>query len=71
MGGHGALISHFKNPGQYTSVSAFAPICNPTAVPWGEKAFKVGSASTSIVGSVIIEFLPDHLKVVGWFVGSS
>jgi len=40
MGGHGALISHFKNPGQYTSVSAFAPICNPTAVPWGEKAFK-------------------------------
>ena len=27
MGGHGALISHLKNPGVYTSVSAFAPIC--------------------------------------------
>ncbi|XP_023326261.1 alcohol dehydrogenase class-3 [Eurytemora carolleeae] len=39
MGGHGALICHLKNPGKYTSVSAFAPICNPTAVPWGEKAF--------------------------------
>ena len=39
MGGHGALISHLKNPGKYTSVSAFAPICNPTKCPWGEKAF--------------------------------
>ena len=24
----------------YRSVSAFAPICNPAAVPWGDKAFK-------------------------------
>eukprot|EP00092_Neocalanus_flemingeri_P019477 GFUD01021100.1.p1 GENE.GFUD01021100.1~~GFUD01021100.1.p1 ORF type:complete len:684 (+),score=163.53 GFUD01021100.1:234-2285(+) len=39
MGGHGALIAHLKNPGVYTSVSAFAPACNPTAVPWGEKVF--------------------------------
>ena len=39
MGGHGALISHLKNPGKYTSVSAFSPICNPTKCPWGEKAF--------------------------------
>merc|ERR1711963_436238 len=39
MGGHGALISHLKNPGVYTSVSAFAPICNPTKCPWGDKAF--------------------------------
>ena len=39
MGGHGALISHLKNPGRYASVSAFAPICNPTQVPWGVKAF--------------------------------
>ena len=28
-----------KNPGQFTSVSAFAPIVNPTQVPWGQKAF--------------------------------
>ncbi len=40
MGGHGALICHLKNPGAYTSVSAFSPICNPTQCPWGEKAFK-------------------------------
>ena len=46
MGGHGALISHLKNPGKYTSVSAFAPISNPTKCAWGEKAF------TGYLGSV-------------------
>jgi len=40
MGGHGALTLFLKNPGMYKSVSAFAPICNPSACPWGEKAFK-------------------------------
>lgn len=39
MRGHGALIMALKNPGKYTSVSAFAPIVNPTQVPWGQKAF--------------------------------
>ena len=39
MGGHGALICALKNPGLYQSVSAFAPIVNPTQCPWGEKAF--------------------------------
>jgi len=39
MGGHGALICSLKNPGLYKSVSAFAPICNPIACPWGQKAF--------------------------------
>lgn len=38
MGGHGALIMALKNPGRYTSVSAFAPIVNPCQVPWGQKA---------------------------------
>ncbi len=38
MGGHGALICALKNPGRYTSVSAFAPITNPSNCPWGEKA---------------------------------
>ncbi len=38
MGGHGALICALKNPGRYTSVSAFAPISNPSNCPWGEKA---------------------------------
>ena len=40
MGGHGALICSLKNPSLYTSVSAFAPINNPIAVPWGQKALK-------------------------------
>lgn len=39
MGGHGALICALKNPGQYKSVSAFAPISNPVSCPWGLKAF--------------------------------
>jgi len=40
MGGHGALTLFLKNPSKYKSVSAFAPICNPTECPWGKKAFK-------------------------------
>ena len=40
MGGHGALTLFLKNPGKYKSVSAFAPITNPSKCPWGEKAFK-------------------------------
>ncbi len=39
MGGHGALISALRQPELWQSVSALAPICNPVAVPWGEKAF--------------------------------
>jgi S-formylglutathione hydrolase len=39
MGGHGALICYLKNPGKYLSVSAFAPICNPSNCGWGQKAF--------------------------------
>jgi S-formylglutathione hydrolase len=39
MGGHGALTLALRHPQLYRSVSAFAPICAPTEVPWGEKAF--------------------------------
>ena len=39
MGGHGALICALKNPQQYLSVSAFAPIAAPIQCPWGEKLF--------------------------------
>jgi S-formylglutathione hydrolase len=38
MGGHGALVIALRNPAQYRSVSAFAPISSPTRCPWGEKA---------------------------------
>lgn len=40
MGGHGALTLALRHPGQYASVSAFAPICAPAEVPWGQKAFR-------------------------------
>ena len=39
MGGHGALVLALRQPGRYASVSAFAPITNPSGVPWGQKAF--------------------------------
>ena len=39
MGGHGALVLALRHPDQYTSVSAFSPICNPVETPWGKKAF--------------------------------
>lgn len=40
MGGHGALVCALRHPGRYSSLSAFAPIANPAACPWGEKAFR-------------------------------
>ncbi|KAJ0400289.1 hypothetical protein P43SY_006129 [Pythium insidiosum] len=39
MGGHGALVLGLRNPEQYVSISAFAPICHPIQCPWGIKAF--------------------------------
>lgn len=39
MGGHGALVTALRAPERWHSLSAFAPICNPAAVPWGRKAF--------------------------------
>lgn len=39
MGGHGALVTAFRNPELFRSVSAFAPICAPSRIAWGQKAF--------------------------------
>lgn len=39
MGGHGAIMMGLKEPDRFASISAFAPILNPTQVPWGKKAF--------------------------------
>ena len=39
MGGHGALTIAMSFPGRFRSVSAFAPICNPTQSDWGRKQF--------------------------------
>ena len=37
MGGHGALTLAMRHPDLYRSVSAFAPITNPTQSDWGRK----------------------------------
>lgn len=39
MGGHGALVHGLQAPLFWKSVSAFAPLVHPSAVPWGKKAF--------------------------------
>ncbi len=39
MGGHGALTLAMNLPGRYRSVSAFAPIANPTQSDWGRRQF--------------------------------
>jgi S-formylglutathione hydrolase len=40
MGGHGALTIGLKNPEKFKTISAFAPIVNPSNCPWGVKAFE-------------------------------
>ena len=35
MGGHGALTLALRHPGLFSSVSAFAPIANPSESDWG------------------------------------
>lgn len=39
MGGHGALTLAMSLPERFVSVSAFAPISNPTQSDWGRKQF--------------------------------
>ena len=48
MGGHGALTLAMGYAGRYRSVSAFAPICNPSETDWGRKqlAAYLGSDET-------------------------
>ncbi|MEM9716041.1 MAG: S-formylglutathione hydrolase [Pseudomonadota bacterium] len=48
MGGHGALTLGMKNPDLYKSVSAFAPICNPTQSDWGKKQFQAYLGKTDV-----------------------
>lgn len=40
MGGHGALTIALRNPELFSSLSAFAPITNPTQSDWGRKQFR-------------------------------
>ncbi len=47
MGGHGAITLALKNPGRFRSVSAFAPIAQPSTADWSKPAFTkyLGSAA--------------------------
>jgi S-formylglutathione hydrolase len=40
MGGHGAITLALKNPRRYSSVSAFAPITQPSTAGWSRPAFE-------------------------------
>ncbi|MBK3745971.1 S-formylglutathione hydrolase [Paraburkholderia aspalathi] len=40
MGGHGAITLALKNPGRFKSVSAFAPIVQPSTAGWSQPAFE-------------------------------
>lgn len=40
MGGHGALVIGLRNRDRYRSISAFAPICNPSKSEWTLQAFE-------------------------------
>jgi len=48
MGGHGAITLALANPGLYRSLSAFAPIANPSGSDWGRKQLQayLGSDET-------------------------
>lgn len=39
MGGHGAMMIALRNPEEYISVSAFAPVSAPMQCPWGIGVF--------------------------------
>lgn len=41
MGGHGAFICAFRNPGKYKSVSALAPVCDSAKCRPSQEAFKL------------------------------
>ena len=58
MGGHGAITLHLRNPETYRSVSAFAPICNPTASDWGQKQFQayLGSVEAGELNAGLYSF---------------
>jgi S-formylglutathione hydrolase len=69
MGGHGALVCALRNPAQYRSVSAFAPITAPMRCPWGRKAFAgyLGSDESAWLdydASVLVAQRPFHAPIL-------
>jgi S-formylglutathione hydrolase len=69
MGGHGALVCALRNPAQYRSLSAFAPIAAPMRCPWGRKAFTgyLGSDESQWLdydASVLVAQRPFHAPIL-------
>ena len=69
MGGHGALVIALRNPGRYRSVSALAPISNPSASPWGRAAFSAylgeeGSRWRDYDASLLVREAPLDLEIL-------
>jgi S-formylglutathione hydrolase len=69
MGGHGALVCALRNPAQYRSLSAFAPIAAPMQCPWGRKAFigYLGSDESQWLdydASVLVAQRPFHAPIL-------
>ena len=60
MGGYGALLVGMRDHERFTSISAFAPITNPTQIPWGQKIF------SSYLGDNQTDWKPwDTVNLVG------
>ena len=64
MGGHGALTIALRNSHLYESVSAFAPIANPTSSDWGRKQLSayLGDDESAWAEHDAIMLLDEH----GW-----
>jgi S-formylglutathione hydrolase len=64
MGGHGALTIAIRNPDRYHSLTAFAPITNPTCSDWGRKQLSayLGDDETSWTNYDATLLLEEH----GW-----
>lgn len=70
MGGHGALTLALRHPGRFLSVSAFAPICAPSDVPWGRKAFRgyLGDDPSAWARHDAVRLLADGARAPGLLV---
>lgn len=78
MGGHGALTLYLASKTkQYRSASAFAPICNPSQCPWGQKAFSgylqggVEEGKVQYDATELISKSKESVHILIDFVGSS
>jgi S-formylglutathione hydrolase len=64
MGGHGALVCGLRNPEKYQSISAFAPISNPSQCAWGQKALGkyLGTDQASWSNYDACELVKQHVR---------